>query len=179
MELAAVSVRIHGVDPEILDVFVGAAESHFFLQLAQGGLFGSGLGGSAEKYLYLPEAETDFIFSIIGEELGFIGAFLVIALFFVFLFAGLRLAQSIPDRFGSTVCGSFAIIIAFQAFLNIGCTIGVFPTTGKPLPFISSGGSSLIASFMMVGIVMSVSEDVAGKSIYDRRRDALRVVRKK
>ena len=75
------------------------------------------------------------------------------------------------------VAGSLTIMLVFQAFLNIGCVIGVFPTTGKPLPFISSGGSSLIASYMMVGIILAVSEDVSGRDVYERRRDNLEIVR--
>ena len=151
---------------------------HSYYAFAEGGIFGSGLGNSREKYLYLPESETDFIFAIIGEELGLIGAVLVIAAFLVLLWAGLRIARAATDDFGTMIAGALTIMLVFQAFLNIGCAIGVFPTTGKPLPFISSGGSSLIASFMMVGIIMAVSEDSAGKDIYERRREDLRVVRR-
>ncbi len=152
---------------------------HSYYAFSEGGIFGSGLGNSREKYLYLPESETDFIFAIIGEELGLVGALAVIGVFLALLWAGMRIARSAADDFGAMVAGALTIMLVFQAFLNIGCAIGVFPTTGKPLPFISSGGSSLIASFMMIGIVLSVSEDVAGKSIYDRRRDDLRVIRNK
>lgn len=151
---------------------------HSYYAFAEGGVFGSGLGNSREKYLYLPESETDFIYAIIGEELGLIGAVLVIAAFLVLLWAGLRIARSATDDFGTMIAGALTIMLVFQAFLNIGCAIGVFPTTGKPLPFISSGGSSLIASFMMVGIIMAVSEDSAGKDVYERRREDLRVVRR-
>ena len=150
---------------------------HSYYAFAEGGLFGSGLGNSREKYLYLPESETDFIFAIIGEELGLIGALLVIAAFLVLLWAGLRIARAATDDFGTMIAGALTIMLVFQAFLNIGCAIGVFPTTGKPLPFISSGGSSLIASFMMVGIIMAVSED-GKKDIHERRREDLRVVRR-
>ena len=152
---------------------------HSYYAFSEGGIFGSGLGNSREKYLYLPESETDFIFAIIGEELGLIGALIVIGVYLALLWAGMRIARAASDDFGAMVAGALTIMLVFQAFLNIGCVIGVFPTTGKPLPFVSSGGSSLIASFMMVGIVLAVSEDVSGKSIYDRRRDDLRVVRKK
>lgn len=152
---------------------------HSYYAFSEGGIFGSGLGNSREKYLYLPESETDFIYAIIGEELGLIGAFAVIVVFLAFLWAGMRIARAAADDYGAMVAGALTIMLVFQAFLNIGCAIGVFPTTGKPLPFISSGGSSLIASFMMVGIIMAVSEDVAGKSIHDRRRDELRVVHAK
>ena len=150
---------------------------HSYYAFAQGGIFGVGLGNSREKYLYLPESETDFIFAIIGEELGLIGALLVIVVFLLVLWAGMRIARSAYDDFGCMVAGALTIMLVFQAFLNIGCAIGLFPTTGKPLPFISSGGSSLIASFMMVGIVMAVSDGSSGKSIYEKRRDELRVVR--
>lgn len=150
---------------------------HSFYAFSQGGIFGTGLGNSAEKYLYLPEAETDFIFSIIGEELGMVGAVFVIALFLLLLYGGLRMAQSASDGFGSMLCGSFAIILVFQAFLNIGCVIGVLPTTGKPLPFISSGGSSLIASLIMVGIMLSVSYGSDDSSVYRQRREDLRLIK--
>ena len=148
---------------------------HSYYAIAEGGLFGVGLGNSREKYLYLPESETDFIFSIICEELGLVGALLVIAAFLVLLWAGMRIARAARNDFGAMIAGSITVMLVFQAFLNIGCAIGVFPTTGKPLPFISSGGSSLIASFMMVGLVLAVSED--GLREPQRRRDDLRVVR--
>ena len=150
---------------------------HSFYAFADGGLFGVGIGNSREKYLWLPEAETDFIFAIIGEELGLVGALAVVALFMLLLWAGMRIARSAPDNFGAMVAGSCTIMIVFQAFLNIGCVIGLLPTTGKPLPFISSGGSSLIATLIMVGLVLSVSQAAGAPSVYDRRRDDLRVVR--
>ncbi|MGI6591194.1 MAG: FtsW/RodA/SpoVE family cell cycle protein [Eggerthellaceae bacterium] len=149
---------------------------HSWYAFAQGGLFGQGLGNSAEKYLYLPEAETDFIFSIIGEELGFVGAVFVIALFVGFLIGGLRMAQSAADDAGSLLCAGLSVMLVFQAFLNIGMCVGIFPTTGKPLPFISAGGSSLIASLFIVGIMLSVSYST-DESVYERRRTNLRLLR--
>ena len=150
---------------------------HSFYAFAEGGIFGKGLGNSSEKFDYLPEAETDFVFSIIGEELGLVGAMLVIGLFLVLLFAGLRIARAARTPFGATVAGSCTIMIVFQAFLNIGCVIGLVPTTGKPLPFVSSGGSSLIATFIMVGLILSVASHADTQTVYDRRRANLRVVR--
>ena len=150
---------------------------HSYYAFAEGGIFGTGLGNSREKYLYLPESETDFIYAIIGEELGLIGAVAVIIVWLILLWAGMRIARAATDDFGSMISGALTIMLVFQAFLNIGCVIGVFPTTGKPLPFISSGGSSLIASFMMIGFILSVSEDTGGRSVYEGRRDDLRVVR--
>jgi cell division protein FtsW len=149
-----------------------------FYAFGEGGLFGVGLGNSTEKYLYLPEAETDFIFSIIGEELGLVGALIVVALFILILYAGLRIAKNAPDLFGTMIAGGCTIMLVFQAFLNIGCVLGMLPTTGKPLPFISSGGSSLIGSFLLVGVILSVSFASGDESgIYDRRRADLKVVR--
>ena len=151
---------------------------HSYYAIAEGGLFGVGLGNSREKFLYLPESETDFIFSIICEELGMVGALAVIAAFIVLLWAGLRIARAASTDFGSMMAGSLIVMLVFQAFLNIGCAIGVFPTTGKPLPFISSGGSSLIASFMMVGLILAVSEGSSRQAIAERRRNEMRVIRK-
>ena len=148
---------------------------HSYYAFAEGGIFGVGLGNSREKYLYLPESETDFIFAIIGEELGLVGALAVIAVFLVLLWAGMRIARDASSDFGAMIAGAITIMLVFQAFLNMGCAMGVFPTTGKPLPFISSGGSSLIASFMMVGIILSVSED-SPEAAAQRRRDEMRVV---
>ena len=150
---------------------------HSYYAFAEGGIFGTGLGNSREKYLYLPESETDFIYAIIGEELGLIGAVAVIIVWLILLWAGMRIARAATDDFGAMISGALTIMLVFQAFLNIGCVIGVFPTTGKPLPFISSGGSSLIASFMMAGIVLSVSENRLVREEPNRRRDELRVVR--
>lgn len=151
---------------------------HSLYALSSGGLFGVGLGNSHEKYLYLTQSETDFIFAIIGEELGLVGAFVVIALFVALLYAGMRIARSAPDNFGAMVAGGCTIMIAFQAFLNIAMVIGWFPVVGKPLPFVSSGGSSLIATFIMIGLVLSVSQGAGAESnVYERRRADLRVVR--
>lgn len=149
---------------------------HSYYAFSEGGLFGVGLGNSREKF-YLPEAETDFIFAIVGEELGMLGALFVIAMFIVLLYAGMRIAKAAADDFGTMVAGSCTLMLVFQAFLNIGCVVGLLPTTGKPLPFVSSGGSSLIATFIMVGLILSVSKEAGGPSIYEKRRANLRVVR--
>ena len=150
---------------------------HSFYAIAGGGLFGVGLGNSHEKYLYLTQSDTDFIFAIIAEELGLVGALVVIALFALFLYAGMRIARSATDNFGTMVAGGLTIMIAFQAFLNIAMVVGWFPVVGKPLPFVSSGGSSLIATLAMVGLILSVSKEAAAPTIYERRRADLRVVR--
>ena len=147
-----------------------------YYAFAEGGLFGVGLGNSHEKYLYLFASESDFIFAIIGEELGLLGALAIIALFLVFLYAGVRIARVAAGDFGAMVAGGFTVAIVFQAFLNIGSTIGALPTTGKPLPFVSSGGSSMIATFMMVGLILAVAQEAARTDVYRERRENLRVV---
>lgn len=148
-----------------------------FYAFSEGGIFGVGLGNSHEKYQYLFASESDFIYAIIGEELGLVGALVVIALFLGFLFAGLSIAERCGDDIGSMVAGGATVMLVFQAFLNIACVIGVFPTTGKPLPFISSGGSSMIASFILVGLVLGVSASDREPTIYEQRRADLRLVK--
>ena len=135
---------------------------------------GVGLGNSREKFLYLPEAETDFIFSIIGEELGFVGALFVIALFVAVLVGGLLIAKRASDDFGTMIAGGLTCMLVGQAFLNMACATGLFPTTGKPLPFISSGGSSVVASLLMVGIIMSVSRVAGEEALTPHRASAER-----
>lgn len=149
---------------------------HSFYAFAQGGILGKGLGNSAEKYLYLPEAQTDFVFSILGEELGLIGTLSVVALFLVFMVGGLRIAQNASDSLGQMIAGSFTVIIVFQAFLNMACVMGLFPTTGKPLPFLSYGGSSVISSLIMVGLILSVSYSSDDSKVYQKRREDLRLI---
>lgn len=150
---------------------------HSFYAFSEGGLFGVGLGNSSEKFQYLPEAETDFIFSIIGEEFGLVGALVVIGLFLALLYAGLGIARKAPDRYGAMLACGLTVMLVFQAFLNMACVIGLAPTTGKPIPFISSGGSSLIASMLISGIILNVSFASDAPDQHDRRRADLRIVR--
>lgn len=149
-----------------------------YYALAEGGIFGVGLGNSHEKFQYLFASESDFIFAVIGEELGLVGALFVIGLFFCVLYAGLAIAERAADDIGAMIAGGATVMLVFQAFLNIACVIGVFPTTGKPLPFISSGGTSMIASFILVGLVLSVPAAPAAPSVYEQRRADLRLVRR-
>ena len=149
-----------------------------FYAFGEGGLIGVGPGNSTEKYLYLPEAETDFIFSIVGEEYGLIGALLVVVAFLAILWAGLTIAKGAPDLFGSLIAGGCTVTLVFQAFLNMACVTGVLPTTGKPLPFMSAGGSAIIGAFILIGLILSVSIAQDGRSpMYDKRRKDLKVVR--
>jgi len=126
--------------------------------LGSGGLFGMGLGNSRQKLDFLPEQHTDFIFAILGEELGFVGALLVIMLFFLLAWRGYRTALRCPDAFGSFLAVGITTTIVFQAFINMGVVTGLLPVTGISLPFISYGGSSLLFSMIGVGLLLNISK---------------------
>lgn len=128
--------------------------------LGSGGLFGVGLGRSREKFLYLPEPHTDFIFAILGEELGFIGTITVILLFFLFAWRGYKIAISAPDIYGSLLAAGLTTMIVMQALMNIAVVTASMPVTGIPLPFISFGGSALIFTLAGVGILLNISRYV-------------------
>lgn len=140
-----------------------------------GGIFGTGLGLSRQKYLYLPYAHTDFIFAVIGEELGLIGAAITAGLFGLFILGGMRICRNAPDLFGCALAGGMTTMIGFQACVNMMCVIGIAPVTGKALPFISYGGSSIVATMIMVGIVLSVSFQSRVGVQHEKRRDDLLV----
>lgn len=125
--------------------------------LGSGHLFGLGLGGGRQKWGLLPNAHTDFIFSVVGEELGLVGAVLLLALFLGFAWTGLRIAADAPDRFGGLLAAGVVIWIMSQAVINVGAVIGLLPVTGIPLPFISFGGSSLVIVLAATGILLNVS----------------------
>jgi cell division protein FtsW len=125
--------------------------------LGSGGLFGMGLGRSRQKWFYLPEQHTDFIFAILGEELGFIGAIVVLLLFMLFAWRGFKIAINAPDTFGSILASGLTIMVILQAAINIGVVSGVLPVTGITLPFISYGGSSLLFTMTGVGLLLNVS----------------------
>jgi cell division protein FtsW len=125
--------------------------------LGEGRWFGLGLGASRAKWGFLPNAHTDFIFAIIGEELGLIGALLVVGLFVGFAVLGVRAALRAPDRFGMLLAAGITSWIVGQAFINIGAVIGLLPITGVPLPFVSFGGSALVITMGAVGILLNVA----------------------
>ncbi|GAA1624483.1 hypothetical protein GCM10009805_18010 [Leucobacter chromiireducens subsp. solipictus] len=156
---------------------------HGLWALAGGGLFGVGLGGSKAKWSWLPAADNDYIFAIIGEELGLIGALLVIALFVALTVVMLRIISRARDRFGKAVVGGILVWIVGQAFVNIGVVIGVLPVLGVPLPLISAGGTALIACLAAIGVVVSIARDgaqyqeelaAAGTESTDQRRPRTR-----
>jgi cell division protein FtsW len=125
--------------------------------IGSGGLFGLGLGRSRQKFLYIPEPQNDFIFSIICEELGFIGAAFVIILFLILIWRGIKIAINAPDTFGSLLAIGFTSLIAVQVLINVAVVTSSMPVTGMPLPFFSAGGSSLLFIMTGMGIVLSVS----------------------
>jgi len=127
------------------------------LALGSGGIFGLGLGASRQKFFYLPEAHTDFIFAVVGEELGLLGTMIVLSLFAAFAIRAFVLAQRTTDRFGFFLIVGCALLIVIQAFINIGVVTSSWPVTGVPLPFISFGGTSLIVSLVAVALIMNVA----------------------
>lgn len=126
------------------------------LALGSGGVLGLGLGASRQKFFYLPEQYTDFIFAILGEELGMLGALAVIVLFCVFAFRAVRIALAAPDRFGMLLALGCTFLIVIQAFVNIGVVTSSWPVTGVPLPFLSYGGTSLTVSLTAVALIINV-----------------------
>jgi len=127
------------------------------IAIGSGGVTGKGyLRGTQTNLQYVPEQRTDFIFTVIGEELGFAGAAVLLLLFAVLLWRGLRIAVIARDPFGSLVAAGIVTMFAFQAFVNVGMTIGIMPITGIPLPFVSYGGSSLISSLLAVGLLLNI-----------------------
>ncbi|MCA9365037.1 MAG: putative lipid II flippase FtsW [Candidatus Moranbacteria bacterium] len=145
------------LNPDLDPSGIGYQINQAFLALGSGGLFGLGLGHSRQKFNYLPEPVGDSIFAIIGEELGMIGAIVIISLFVVLAVRGYRIAQKAPDEFGRLMCVGIVSLIVFQAFTNIGAIVGIIPFTGIPLPFISYGGTSLVFMLAGVGILLNVS----------------------
>ncbi|MFA6142588.1 MAG: putative lipid II flippase FtsW [Candidatus Omnitrophota bacterium] len=135
-----------------------------FVALGSGGPFGVGLGQSRQKLFYLPASHTDFIFSIIGEELGFLGAASVVILFMIFVWQGMKVAFKAIDPFQRYTALGIVSLIGLEALINIGVTAGALPTKGLPLPFISYGGSGLVFHLMAVGILLNIakSSEVCG-----------------
>ena len=128
------------------------------IALGTGGLKGLGIGNGRQKLFFLPEPHTDFIFSIIGEELGFIGAFILIALFAFLMWRGFRIARYSHDRFDYYAALGFTLMIGVQALINISVALCLLPTKGLPLPLVSYGGSSLVTSMIAVGMLLNLSQ---------------------
>lgn len=131
-----------------------------FLAFGSGGVAGVGLGHSRQKLFYLPEGHTDFIFALIGEEMGFIGGALVLSGFVVLALRGFRLATRASDSFTSYLAFGLTFVVVMQAALNIGVVMGIFPTKGMPLPLLSYGGSSLVTTVGMIAVLLGISREV-------------------
>jgi cell division protein FtsW len=133
-----------------------------YIALGSGGWFGVGLGASRQKWGSVPNAHTDFIFAILGEELGLVGEFVVIALFALLIYAGVRIAIRSPDTFGRLLAAGITGWFGLQAVVNLGAVTGVMPITGVPLPFVSFGGSALVVTLVAVGVLASIARAGAG-----------------
>ncbi len=127
------------------------------LAIGPGGLVGMGLGESRQKYFYLPEPQTDFIFAILAEEMGFLGGLIVLLLFSIAFWRGIRIALGAPDMFGSLLAVGIVTMIAIQVMINIGVVTGLMPVTGITLPLLSYGGSSLTLMLMSIGVLLNIS----------------------
>lgn len=146
------------LNPEADPLGAGYNVIQSLVAFATGGFWGVGYGNSKQKLAWLPEAHTDFIFAVIGEELGFLGCLLVIGLFWTFIHRGFVIASRCPDMYGKLLAVGITFSIGFQAFLNMSVASSFLPATGVPLPFISYGGSSLMVSMWMVGILLNISK---------------------
>ncbi len=131
--------------------------------IGSGGAFGLGFGNSRQKYLYLPEAHNDFIFAIVCEELGFVGAMIILALFACLILRGYWIALHARDKFGSLLAGGISTMVALQVILNIGVVTGVLPVTGAALPFFSYGGTALLILLAEMGVMLSISRYIPAK----------------
>ena len=127
------------------------------IAIGSGGFFGLGLGNSRQKFLYLPEAKNDFVFAVVCEELGFVGALMVIILFLLLIFRGMHIASKAPDKYGMMIALGLTVQIGLQALLNIAVVTNTIPNTGVSLPFFSYGGTALIMQLVQMGIVLNIS----------------------
>ncbi len=144
--------------PEADPLGAGFQAIQSLIAVGAGGWFGNGLGGSRQKLFFLPYPHTDFIFAIVGEELGFLGALAVVAAFGVLAWRGMRAARRAPDAFGAYLAAGATAMIVVQAAINVGVVLALLPTKGLPLPFLSYGGSSLVVSWLAAGLILNVSQ---------------------
>lgn len=136
---------------------VGYQAYQALVGLGHGGLFGVGIGQGGQKYFFLPEPHTDFLFSVLGEEIGFVGLVLVMLLFAFIIYCGIRIALSAPDKMGQLMAFGFTCILAMYVIIHAAVNVGLIPTTGIPLPFLSYGGMSLLFTMCSMGILLNIS----------------------
>ena len=147
------------IDPNADPLGITYHINQILISLSNGGLFGQGFGASKQKHLYLPEAHTDSIFAIIGEEVGFIGASMLISGFIFLVVYIFRIAEKAPDRFGKLLAGGIFAFFCIQTIINLASMVHLIPLTGVPLSFISYGGTNLLLSFSLVGIVLNIARN--------------------
>jgi cell division protein FtsW len=135
------------------------------IAVGTGGVFGRGLMGGVQKLFYLPEPHNDFIFAVIAEEFGLVGTTVLVACFCIITWRGLRTAMRAPDRFGAFLALGLTTMVAFQAFFNISVVLGLAPTKGIPLPFVSYGGSSLLINLLGMGMLLNVSQHASASPV--------------
>ena len=145
------------LNPWLDPLFSGYQLIQAWIAVGSGGFFGKGLGAGQQKLLYLPESYTDFILAVIGEELGFVGIVLTCLLFFFVFRTGLQISKNSPDLLGSMLALGLTMMLSLQALLNMGVVLGLVPTKGMPLPFISYGGSAFTTNCLAVGLLMSIA----------------------
>ncbi|HWL64726.1 MAG TPA: FtsW/RodA/SpoVE family cell cycle protein, partial [Actinomycetota bacterium] len=141
----------------MIPLYTGYQTIQSLIALGSGGWFGVGLGASRQKWLYIPNAHTDFIYAILGEEMGLLGTLTVLGIFAFVAFLGIKIARRAPDRFGMLLASGITVWIGFQALVNIGAVTASMPITGIPLPFVSFGGSSLVISLIAIGILSNIA----------------------
>ena len=146
------------LNPELDPLGIGYHVNQILISLSAGGIFGRGFGGSRQKYQFLPEAHTDSIFAIIGEEVGFVGCIIIILIFSFLIIKIYQVAKNSKDRFGFLLSGGVFGLLIIQFVLNLGSIVALVPLTGVPLPFLSYGGSSLLIFFGLIGIVINIAK---------------------
>ncbi|MGC8491793.1 MAG: putative lipid II flippase FtsW [Syntrophobacteraceae bacterium] len=152
------------LNPWVDPLYSGYQLIQGWIAIGSGGFFGKGLGAGQQKLLYLPESYTDFILAVIGEELGFLGILLTCLLFLFLFLTGLEISREAPDQFGSTLAIGLTMLLSIEALLNMGVVLGLVPTKGAALPFISYGGSAFVASCIAVGMLLSVARSCAKRA---------------
>ena len=145
------------LDPWADPLYTGYHTIQSLIALGSGGWFGVGLGASRQKWLYIPSAHTDFIYAILGEEMGLLGTLTVLGMFAFLGYIGVKIARRAPDRFGMLIAAGITVWISFQAMVNIGAVSAALPVTGVPLPFVSFGGTSLVICLAAMGILTNIA----------------------
>ena len=158
------------MDPWADPLSTGYHTIQSLIALGSGGWLGVGLGASRQKWMYIPNAHTDFIFAILGEEMGVVGTVAVLGMFALLAFLGMRAAQRAPDRFGMLMASGIVIWISVQALVNIGAVTAVLPITGVPLPLLSFGGTSLVLSLTAMGILTNIARQGVNTGVEERRK---------